>query len=357
MKINKIFIASVSLFANMLASNVSASELPNLPEAVANNAVTKVTTESGDYFISFMGLAEGKTHHDVHNKVWALKIGDDAWKEKAPVPGSLELKGRLASIATSLNGKAYLFGGYTVAEDHTEISSPDVFSYDVEEDKYTLLSPMPVPVDDSIAIPYLERYIYLVSGWHNDGNVNLVQMYDTKTDKWSQASPFLGEPVFGQAGGIAGNTIVICDGVKVVPQKMKRRTFKAAKQCRKGIVDAKNPNKIDWRFIAHPTGKSRYRMASVGYESNEGNYVIFTGGSSNPYNYNGVGYNGTPSQPSNAFWLYNIDKKSWKYLTNKAPRTMDHRGLLIHNDQFFTVGGMGEKQKVLKEVISRKIKL
>ena len=39
---------------------------------------------------------------------------------------------------------------------------------------------MPVPVDDSVALSYKERYIYLISGWHNDGNVNLVQVYDTK---------------------------------------------------------------------------------------------------------------------------------------------------------------------------------
>jgi hypothetical protein len=42
---------------------------------------------------------------------------------------------------------------------------------------------MPVPVDDDISLPYQSRYIYLISGWHNDGNVNLVQLYDTKTNQ------------------------------------------------------------------------------------------------------------------------------------------------------------------------------
>ena len=126
----------------------------------------------------------------------------------------MPLKGRLASTAVGLGEYAYIFGGYTVDSDHTEISSPDVYRFDIKNNTYKHLASMPVPVDDSVAISYKERYIYLISGWHNDGNVNLVQVYDTKNNTWQQASPFLGEPVFGQAAAISGNTIVICDGVK-----------------------------------------------------------------------------------------------------------------------------------------------
>ncbi|WP_233520615.1 Kelch repeat-containing protein [Flocculibacter collagenilyticus] len=328
-----------------------------MPEPVSNNAVTKVTTKNGSYLISFMGLGKNKTYKDVHNKVWALKIGEPTWQEKTPVPSSLNIKGRLASIATSINDKAYIFGGYTVAKDHSEISTPDVYQYDIETDTYTQLANMPVPVDDSIALPYQDRYIYLISGWHNDGNVNLVQLFDTHTNTWAQASPYLAEPVFGHAGGIVGNKMVVCDGVKVVPEKFKRRTFSAALQCRMGIIDNTNPTKIDWRLMSHPTGKARYRMAATGAEIGKNQYIVFTGGSTNPYNYNGIGYNGSPSQPSNAFWLFNLQTQSWRYVTNRSIRTMDHRGLIHHNETFLTIGGMTNEQQVLDIVVSRKLAL
>jgi hypothetical protein len=54
------------------------------------------------------------------------------------------------------------------------MSVPDVYAYHVLEDHYKALTFMPVPVADSIVLPYQNRYIYLISGWHNDGDVNLV---------------------------------------------------------------------------------------------------------------------------------------------------------------------------------------
>ncbi|BDX08230.1 Kelch repeat-containing protein [Planctobacterium marinum] len=308
-----------------------------------------VDTESGSWFITFMGLAEGKDWQDVHNKVWALKSGDTRWQEKTPVPATLPLKGRLASIAVALNGKAWLFGGYTVAEDHSEISSPDNYSYDVLTDNYTKLKDMPVPVDDAVAVTYQNRYIYLISGWHNDGNVNLVQIYDTKTDSWQQGSPYPGAPVFGHAGGILDDQILVCDGVKVVPQRAKRRTFAPESACYKGIINPSHINKIDWQIVAHPTGKSRYRMAAKGVKTPSLEGVLFIGGSDNPYNYNGVGYNGEPSEPDEMIWFYHFDEKRWQLLANDDP-TMDHRGLLEYEAGFYIIAGMGKNQQVLNRI-------
>jgi len=238
-----------------LLFSIALASLPALPEPVANNAVAKVTVENQRYFLSFMGLGKNKQHSDVHNKVFSLKLGDSAWQQQASVPSSLPLKGRLASTAVGLGEYAYIFGGYTVDSDHTEISSPDVYRFDIKNNTYKHLASMPVPVDDSVALSYKERYIYLLSGWHNDGNVNLVQVYDTKNNTWQQASPFLGEPVFSQAAAISGNTIVICDGVKTQANPDSRRSFAGVAQCLKGTINANNPLKIDWRTLPHPTGE------------------------------------------------------------------------------------------------------
>jgi len=323
--------------------------IPDLPEPVSNNAVVLVEKDQQRWLISFMGLGPGKEWQDVHNRVWAYKFGDQQWQSRTPVPTSLPLQGRLASIAVGLNGKAYLFGGYTVSEDHSEISSPDNFVYNVTTDQYIKIKDMPVPVDDSLAVTFQQRYIYLISGWHNDGNVNLVQIYDTQQDDWLMASPFPGAPVFGQAGGIVDNVIVLCDGVKVVPLPDKRRTFAAETACYKGTIDPQNITRIDWRSIPHPSNQGRYRMAASGISDASMHGVMFIGGSVNPYNYNGIGYNGKASSPDDKIWFYDIAQNRWITFNNPTP-TMDHRGLLQDSERFYIPGGMAEQQRVLNRV-------
>lgn len=324
----------------------SGLSIPNLPEGVANNSVAKVLVQNETYLLSFMGLGEAKDHHAVHNKAWAYKVGDANWLAIKPVPSSIEPIGRLASTAVGVEEFAYLFGGYTVDANHTEISSPDVYRYDVVNNEYKQLAPMPVPVDDSVALVYQNRYIYLVSGWHNDGNVNLVQVYDILNDSWLQASPFLGEPVFGQAGAIWHETIVVCDGVIVEPHPDKRRTFAGKAQCLIGEINENDVSKIDWRTLIHPTGKSRYRMAATAHNGQ----LIFVGGSDNPYNYNGIGYNGVPSVPDPKVWLFDVAKQQWKIHNNPTP-SMDHRGMLKLNEKMLLViGGMEQHQKVSDRV-------
>ena len=344
-----LFLCALAVNTHAIAKNI-----PPLPEPVSNNAVTKVTTQKGDYLISFMGLADKKDYTAIHNKVWALNITkpDQQWQKQKSVPSSLALKGRLASVATSIGSDAYLFGGYTVSKDHQEISSPDVFKFDVINNEYTQLANMPVPVDDSIALSYLDRYIYLVSGWHNDGNVNLVQVYDTKTDTWQQASPFLGKPVFGQAGAISNYIMLVCDGVSIKAHKTKRRSYQGIAQCFKGTIDKNNPLKIDWRIVAHPTNTPRYRMAAT----NVNNTIVMLGGSSNPYNYNGIGYDDIPSPASSEIWLFDLKTQKWQIENNHYKKTMDHRGLIFYNDGLITLGGMDNNQNVISDVVIRKLK-
>lgn len=346
--LHKILIAAF-LFAS---SRAIAAELPPMPEAVTNNAVASVSIDGEQHILSFMGLGAGKSYKDVHNKAWQLTIKADGtaqpWKEIAPVPSSFNLKGRLASIAVGLDDKVYIFGGYTVAKDHTEVSAPDVFSYDVKQGTYQRLAPMPVPVDDSVALVYKDRYIYLVSGWHNDGNVNLVQVYDIFKNEWFQASPFLGKPVFGHAGGIVDNQMVICDGVTTVAQMTSRRTFAAETACYIGEINFTNPSKINWYLWVHPTDESRYRMAAAGDPNND--RILFIGGANNPYNYDGIGYNGQPSEPNGEIWSYYLEDRTWKVTESSTP-TMDHRGLIKVGDKWVTVGGMRKNQQVTADLV------
>jgi hypothetical protein len=145
--------------------------------------------------------------------------------------------------------------------------------------------------------------------------------------------------------------MLMCDGVKVQAREAKRRNFVAESACYLGSIEKTNPAKIDWRMVKHPTSVARYRMASIGIVSTS--KIIFFGGSDNPYNYNGIGYNGVPSEPSKQFWVYDLTTQKWTVSIGHQA-SMDHRGAVLisifEKDQLFTIGGMGAKQTSLSAV-------
>jgi hypothetical protein len=326
-------------------SNLQVEPLTPLPEATSNNAVASVVSGDREYVISFNGLASGKTHADTHAKTFVLDTSTGLWHKAPPVPGG---DGRLAAAAATVGDLAYVFGGYSVAADGSEASTPWVHAFDPVARSFAERSAMPVPVDDAIALAFGNRYIYLVSGWHDLANVNLTQLYDTVTDSWTQATPIPGSSVFGHAGGIVGNRIVYCDGVRIRAHPDKQRDYVATDECYLGIIDAEAPRTIDWRTIDKHPGPPRYRAAAAGIESLGG--VLFVGGTDNPYNYNGIGYNGVPSEPQPGGVLFDVQSLTWQNVTQDTEPTMDHRALVPLQDRWLTVGGMTSGQQVTHQV-------
>jgi len=322
-----------------------AATMPPLPTPVTNNAVVSITAQGRDFVISFAGLGEGKTPGDVHAKTFVLDTEEMQWREADPVPGGV---GRLAATAITVGEKAYVFGGYSVAEDGEEVSTHWVHAFDPLSGVFEERQAMPVPVDDAVAVSYEDRYVYLISGWHDFGNVNLVQRYDVEADTWAQATPTPGRAVFGHAGGIVDDTIVYCDGVAVEPHLDRRRDFVASNECFAGIIDATNGLRIDWRRLEPHPGNARYRMAAAGSAAH--NAVIFVGGSENPYNYDGIGYDGEASSPAADALMFSVETNSWEEIDVDGPATMDHRGLVSFRGGWLIVGGMLDNQKVTDRV-------
>ena len=329
------------------SGRLSAFELPPLPEPVTNNAVVSVQSDGDEFIISFAGLGVGRSHADTLAATYVFDGQTNRWTEADPVPGNV---GRLAAVAAAAGELAYVFGGYTVAEDGTEVSTPWVHSFDPVTRSFEQRQPMPVPVDDAVAVTYDDRFIYLISGWHDLGNVNLVQRYDTQTNSWAQATPTPGRGVFGHAGGIVGNTIVYCDGVAIEPHADRRRDFVANNECFTGLIDPDNTRRIDWRTVPSHPGLPRYRMAATGIDAL--NSVVFVGGSNNPYNFDGIGYNGEPSQPTAEILRYDLERQSWVSRPSGTAGSMDHRALVRFRDAWLTVGGMLENQQVTDRVIA-----
>ena len=335
---------------NSHADEIKVEKLPSLEQAVSNNAVALINTPAGPYLYSFLGLGQGKTWKDARSSAAVLKPAAEKWQALSSVPGD---SGRLAASAVSMAGAVWLFGGYTVAEDGSEASTTEVFRISPENDTPIPVTEMPISVEDAVIVPYLDRYIYLISGWHDLGNVNLVQVLDTQSMQWSQATPWPGSPVFGHAGGISGNQIVACDGVKIeYPAGDKPREFLPSEECWSGTIDENNFRRLAWQKIPPHPGKPRYRMAANGDDSGR---IIFAGGSENPYNFNGMGYNGEPSLAEKSVFAFDLEKQSWQALGELPVATMDHRGLLYGQGWYYLIGGMHDPQKVVADVYRFKL--
>ena len=325
-------------FSGKLPGGIAA----HLLEPTANNAVAKANVGGHPYIFSFSGLGEDKNYTDIHSQAFAVSVDEQYAVDIPPVPGG---KHRLASIAVTVNNVIYVIGGYTVAEDGTEASTPEVYAFDPGDNSYTEMAPMPVPVDDTVALVYQARYIYLVSGWHDTGNVPDVQVYDTFEDRWFAATPYPGSPVFGHAGGIADNRFVIADGVAVLGlDDNGRRRFGATDEVYLGTIDMDDPAVIVWEALAPHPGNPLYRMAATGIEDSK--VILFAGGSDNPYNYDGIGYDGAPSQPSASVFGFDIASREWRLYGDKMFASMDHRGLVEIDGRFYILGGMTADQEV-----------
>lgn len=340
-------LAVVVLICGCRAANDPWTQLPSLPQPMSNNAVALVAADSGPILLSMTGLKAGKTWRDVSKQgfILDLSLNPRQW-HSLDVPGPP----RLAASAVSIGTTVYLAGGYTVGEDHTEVSTPEIWSLDTTTGDWSERTTMPVPVDDSVVMVYADRYLILVSGWSNSTNVDNTQVYDTETDQWWQSTPFPGWPVFGHAGALSDDWMVICDGVRIEPLVEGRR-FVPAVQCHEGLIADDRATTIEWRQIDHHGGPGLYRMAAGASDQR----VIFAGGSPNPYNYNGVGYDGRLSLASERVFARSRLSSQWQLLDPLPAGSMDHRGLLISEGSMYVIGGMHDPQQVSAGVISGKV--
>lgn len=314
--------------------------VPSLPIPVTNNAVAAGLENGTAVVYSFLGLDSTKLWSGISNRAFRWKLGTPGWEEIQPVPGP----GRLAGTAQALGGKVYLFGGYTVAEDGTERSVPSVDVYDPSSATWSLGSPMPVPVDDAVSAVWRDSLIYLVSGWHDTDNVANVQVYDPAIDSWWQATPIPGRPVFGHTGGLTGNTIIYIDGVA---RNSENRRFEMEPTSWRGEIDPSDPTSIAWiRLPDHPS-HSVYRAAAAAV----GDMIVFAGGTDNPYNYDGIGYDGVPAEPSTGVFGFDVLTRNWRSLPALSTPSMDHRGIVVAGEMLVIVGGMTAGQRVTTQVV------
>jgi N-acetylneuraminic acid mutarotase len=329
------------LFALLIAVSASAQEhLSPLPVPVTNNAVVGLKVEGQTLIYSFVGLGVKRSWDSVTNSANALNLRFNKWTTVRSVPGT----GRLGAVAVAVSDQVFLVGGFVPDQSGLQAIVPDMSVYDPLGLRWFRGPDLPTPVRDATAGVYRDRYIYVVGGFSKRGPVNEVQLYDSEAKTWSQATPFPGSAVFGLAGTVVGDAIIFADGATAGGAETGPRYVPSA-ECWIGKIDRRDPKRIQWsRLPPHP-GNARYRIAAGGSDHDQRAY--FAGGSDEVYDYNGIGLDGKPAEPSPVVFAYNFKSNAWEIITDNDPDpTMDHHGLVVTSEGLILVGGMGKGQKV-----------
>ncbi len=327
--ISVVLIAFITIaIQSPFASAASWQSHAPLPEPLANNAVAIHNDGDTSYVYSFMGIDTTKVWSGITKHAWRLNVETDSWEALPDVPGSA---GRIAALAFECDEKIYLMGGYSVNVNQAETTWDAVDIYDPVTNSWSAGAPIPVPVDDMVGGVWRDSLIYLVCGWSQSGNVQNTQVYNPTDDSWAQATPFPIEGTFGGAGGIVGNWIVYADGVK--------GNFLMRRRVHRGWIDPANPLSVTWGGTGGHPGPGLYRMAS-GNVPGDSTAMLFAGGSDNPYNFDGEGYNNQPSEPTAQMWLFYPESSAKLQIGDKNIATMDHRGFPSTASRMFIVGGM-----------------
>jgi N-acetylneuraminic acid mutarotase len=324
------------------ARALHAQPLSALPIAVSNAAVASARIAGESWVFSALGIDSTKRWSGITTRAMAWRASRGTWQTLPNVPGAV---GRLAATAQIVRGRLFVFGGYTVDSAGTEHSLPNVDVYDPATDAWSRGTDAPTSVDDAVSGVYRDSLVYLISGWHETDNVQLVQIYDVVRNTWSAATPIPGPGVFGHSGAIAGNTIVFIDGAVRQHADVK---YRLEPQTWIGTIDTQQPTTIAWRVGPSHPGPALYRAAAGAC----GGRIVFAGGTDNPYNYNGIGYNRRPAQPSSLAFVFDVHRSRWTALPSPAGPSMDHRALAFVNSRAWTIGGMVAAQRVTNATVS-----
>jgi len=339
----KILLAILTLSIATLAAE-SIEELAPLPVPMTNNAVAGIRVNGQELLYSLMGLTSQKTVNSISNSAYALNLKYNKWTVIKPVPGS----GRLGAVAVGTRQQIFLFGGYVPNASGGQAIVSDVEIYDPTALRWYRGADMPVGLRDAVAGSYRDRYIYVIGGFTNAGPTNQVQVYDAEADKWLQATASPGAAVGGHAGAVVRDTIVYVDGAQKNSNPEDRR-YVPSDECWLGKIDHHDPKKIQWSKLPPHPGVARYRIAAGGSERDQ--KVYFAGGSDTVYNFNGIGFDGKPAEPSPTVFAFDLRSNAWITIQENAPRpTMDHHGLIVTSDGLVVIGGMTSGQKVVANV-------
>ena len=318
-------------------------KIPPMPAAVSNNAVAAL--KNGLEVYSLMGIGSKRTWDDVTNKVYVLHLASGKWSEGRAVPGVGGRVGSLRNRNTEPNFSLSADTWWTTRGRKSPFPTstptcPRIIAGIAVKTYRSRVDSAVIGVDH-------DRYIYLVGGKSRNGPVNNVQVYDAQKNTWTQATPFPGTPVFGHAGGVVDGVIVFVDGAK--KNTAGGAPYVTSNECWLGRIDRKDPNKIEWsKLPAHP-GPGRFGIVA-GSEKNH--KIVFSGGTTAPHNFKGLGYDGKPPEVSQVTFAYDVHGSRWEMLDDEtSDARADSGGILNTPVGSVIIGGIDKDLTVTDRVL------
>ena len=318
-------------------------KIPAMPAAVSSNAVA--TLRGGLEVYSLMGIGPKKTWDDVTAHVYVLHLAGAKWSNGHPVPG---VGGRLGASAIGAKGKIYVFGGYLLDKQGDAITVSDANVYLADEQRWYRAADLPVGVDRAVIGVNHDRYIYVVGGRSKNGPVNNVQVYDVETNKWSDGTPFPGAPVFGHAGGLGDDTIVVVDGAKKNPAG-NNPPYVVSDECWMGKIDRKDPDKIEWSKLPPHPGSGRFGIVAGAGEKDR--RILFSGGSAKIHDFKGLDADGKPVELSTVIFAYDVHSNKWDTLDEDNSDARSDSGIAYTPIGPVIVGGLAKNAAVTARAV------
>lgn len=325
-------------------SQITITEIGELPNSTSNNAVCEGWINNTPYLFSFGGIDSTKTYSGIHLKSYSYNISNNTNFTLPSLPDTL---GKVAMGASNVKNKIYIIGGYHVYASGNELSSDKVHRFDPTTQTFLSDgSPIPKATDDHVQAVWRDSLIYVISGWKDVSNIPDVQIYNPSEDEWMEGTSLPNSNAyksFGASGSIIGDTIYYFGG------SSSSSGFPIQNRLRKGVINANNPTEIIWSNTVPNTSTFGYRMAST----TANNQVHWVGGSSTNYNYDGIAYDGSGGvEPNNRdLWISNYNDNTFNETLSNTPIPMDLRGIAkIEENTQYIAGGMLSNQNVTNKV-------
>ena len=109
------------------------TELSNMPFRTANNAVCEAVVNGNEFVYSFGGIDTSKVYTGIHQRSFKYEVVNDTWTEIDSLP---DASGKIASGASFVKNRIYIFGGYHVLASQNEISSSKLHIYNPTTDLF-----------------------------------------------------------------------------------------------------------------------------------------------------------------------------------------------------------------------------